>query len=144
MGNSDAEAKFFEALNSFRLAEEAARANWSQIDQRAFKMVVIDLDAALPGLDGVTRGRALLLKAASLHWLYVGQVSAYDSVFAMLNDTEGQAQLESVRKEALSWALQGREVVAESGTPSDLAWADDLVSKLQTATSRSPAHQRVG
>jgi hypothetical protein len=132
MGNRDAEAKFLEAVSSFRLAEEAAQADWSQIDQRAFKMVVIDLDAALPGLDGVTRGRALLLKAASLHWLYVGRVSAYDSVFAMLDDTKGQAQLESLREEALSWALQGREVVAESGTPSDLAWADDLVSKLQS------------
>lgn len=132
MGNTDAEAKFFDAVNSFRFAEQAARANMSQIYQRAFNMVVIDLDAALPGLDGVTRGWALLLKAASLHWLYVGQFSAYDSVFAMLNDTEGQAQLKSLREEALAWALQGREVVVESGTPSDLAWADDLVSKLQS------------
>ena len=50
----------------------------------------------------------------------------------MLNDTEGQAQLKSLREEALSWALQGRAVVVESGTPSDLAWADDLASKLQS------------
>ena len=132
MGNTNAEAKFFDAVNSFRFAEQAARANMNQIDQRAFKMVVIDLDAALPGLDDVTRGRALLLKAASLHWLYVSQLSAYDSVFAMLNDIEGQAQLKSLREEALSWALQGRAVVVESGTPSDLAWADDLASKLQS------------
>ena len=71
MGNTDAEAKFFDAVNSFRFAEQAARANMSQICQRAFNMVVTDLDAALPGLDGITLGWALLLKAASLHWLYV-------------------------------------------------------------------------
>lgn len=131
MGNKDAENRFFEAVNSFRSAEQMARANMSEIDQRAFKMVLIDLDAALPGLDGVMRGRALLLKAASQHWLYFAQVSAYESVFALMKDTEGKARLESLREEGLSWALQGREVVAELGASSDLDWANDLVSKLK-------------
>lgn len=130
MGSRDAETKFSDAENSYILAEQAARGDMSQIDQRAFKMVVIDLDAALPGLDGVRRGRALLLKAASLYWLYEGRMSEYDSMFAVLKDAEGRAQLQSQLEEASSWALEGREILAEIGTPSELAWADDLVSLL--------------
>jgi len=67
MGNFDAEQKFIEATKTFRKAEEKARQ--LNIDANKFRMVVIDLDAAFLGLDGIMLGRALLLKAYCLYWL---------------------------------------------------------------------------
>jgi len=131
MGNGDTETKFREAVNSFRAAEEVARADMTNIDQQAFKMALIDLDAALPGLHGIMRGRALLLKASAQHWIYIGQISTYSSIFAAMKDVEGKAKLEALRAEALSWAVQGRQFVIEYGGPSDLGWADSVVKKLQ-------------
>ncbi len=130
MTKRDAEIKFFEAVRNFRTAEEAAKGLPKNLDQRAFRAVQIDLDAALPGLDSIARGQALLLKAASQYWIYVGQVSEYDSAIDLLDDETGQAHLESLRNEALSWALQGKEIVTIYGTASDLSWAESLIKVL--------------
>lgn len=122
MGDRDAEERFFEAVNNFRTADEKARSDF-KIDEQAFQMVIIDLDAAIPGLTGVTLGRALVLRAGCLYWLHLAKLSR-----ARFFDVT--APRDPLLTEGLAYALKGRKILEEAGSARDLAWADDLVEKL--------------
>ena len=126
MGNMDAVDKFFEAVGAFKLADESARAgNLKNIDARTFRSIIIDFDAAIPGLEDENLGRALLLKATCFYWLYLSELAHKRSV---LFDVD--APPNPLRVEGLSYALKGRDILQKLGRTKELPWANDIVSKL--------------
>jgi len=126
MGNLDAEEKFFEAVQAFKLVDEKARASLKDIDERALRSVMIDLDAAIPGLTDENLGRAKLLKAVCCHWLYLGNLRKKKSILFVRD-----AAPDPLLKEGLSYALEGRKVLEQSGgSANDLQWANETVRKL--------------
>lgn len=127
MGNLDAEEKFFEAVQAFRQADESARSGGlKNIDAHAFKNVMIDLDAAIPGLTDHNLARAKLLKACCCHWLYLNNLSKNESILFVVD-----APPDPYLKQGLSYALEGRKILEDSGgSASDLQWANDTVGKL--------------
>ena len=126
MGNLDAEEKFFEALRAFKPVDERARASLKDIDVQAFRSVMIDLDAAIPGLTDENLGRANLLKAVCCHWLYLGNLSKKKSILFVVD-----APPDPLLQEGLSYALEGRRVLEEcGGSANDLQLANDTVRKL--------------
>lgn len=125
MGNGDAEERFREAAKSFMAADEKARSgHLGDIDEQAFQMVLLDLDAAIPGLAGVMLGRALVLKAACFYWLHLAKISKV-SVFDVIG-----APPDPLLKEGLSYAIKGRNILKELGSSADIPWANDIASKL--------------
>ena len=128
MGNLDAEEKFFEAVEAFKPVDEKARAgSLKDIDARAFRSVMIDLDAAIPGLIDENLGRAKLLKAACCHWLYLNNLALKAKSIVFVRD----AAPDPLRHEGLSYALEGRKVLEEcGGSANDLKWANDTIRKL--------------
>jgi len=124
MGNMDAKEKYFEAFNVFRVTEEKARAR--TIDANKFQMVIIDLEAAIPGLDGIMLGRALLLKACCLHWLHLDKIRKYKTIFDACTTPP-----DPLLKEGFSCALRGREILEKLRSTVDLPWANDIVNKLK-------------
>ena len=125
MANLDAEEKFYEAVEAFKLVDEKARgAGPKSIDAPGFKSVMIDLDAAIPGLTDENLGRAKLLKATCCHWLYLNNLSK-TLVFVV------DAPPDPFLQEGLSYALEGRKILEEcGGSAHDLHWANDTVNKL--------------
>lgn len=123
MGNKDAEQRFFEAVKSFRIADDKARGDLGNIDTKAFQMVIIDLDAAIPGLSGVILGRALVLKAACFYWLHLEKLSKV-LVFDVYELPD------PLLEEGLSYALRGRKILEELGSTVDLPWANGVVENL--------------
>ena len=128
MGNLDAEEKFFEAVEAFKPVDEKARAgSLKDIDARAFRSVMIDLDAAIPGLTDENLGRAKLLKAVCCHWLYLVNLSKKKSILFVRD-----AGPDPLLQEGLSYALEGRKVLEEcGGSAHDLQWANATVRKLR-------------
>lgn len=123
MGNKDAEQRFSEAVKSFWIADDKARGDLGNIDTKAFQMVIIDIDAAIPGLSGVMLGRALVLKAACFHWLYLEKLSK-----VLLFDVDEPP--DPLLEEGLSYALRGRKILEELGCTEDIPRANDVVEKL--------------
>jgi hypothetical protein len=123
MGNLDAEEKFVEAVEAFTIVDDKARASgWRNIDVRAFRSVMIDLDAAIPGLTDENLGRAKLLRAMCCYWLYLNNLPRVFDV---------DAPPDPLLQEGLSYALEGRKILEEcGGSEGDLHWANDIVSKL--------------
>lgn len=130
MGNRDAEQKFLEAVNTYRTAEQKARGGLNKIAPKAFQMVIIDLDAAIPGLTGVMLGLALLFKAGCLHWLHLDELFHLDERSIDLRLLDVDAPPDPHLKEGLSCALRGREILKKLGSTVHLPWANDLVKKL--------------
>jgi hypothetical protein len=123
-----AEERFIDAVRAFQQAEEAARANAANTPPAAFQRVIIDLDAALPGLDGLSKGRALVLKAQALWWQYFVRLSQNAP---KLYDPSAPA--DPLLAESHLVAVEGRKLLQRLKAPqSDLAWADDLVKKTTT------------
>ena len=126
MGNIDAEQKFFEAVKTYRVSDEKAKSSGlNEIDVRIFQMVIIDLDAAIPGLMGVMLGRALLLKASCFHWLHLDKLIKHQSILSVVH-----APPDPLLKEGLSYAIRGRKILEELGAKAELPWANDIVDKL--------------
>jgi hypothetical protein len=66
----DALERFKQAVVAFRALDEAFRATgFDALKPKQLRAVAIDLDAALGGLSGVQRGRALVFKANTLYYL---------------------------------------------------------------------------
>lgn len=126
MGDADAEDKFFEAVEEYKTAEKKARERENNPER--FRLIIIDLDAAIPGLDGVTLGRALLLKASCFYWLYLLKTRSHKDIFEAANAPEPDTML----KEGLPYALKGRELLQKLGSTVDLPWANDIVRKMTT------------
>lgn len=127
MGTIDAKQKFSEAVNTYKVADEKAKSGGlNKIDARTFKMVIIDLDAAIPGLTGIMLGRALLLKACCLYWLHLDKLTKHQSILSVV-----EAPPDPLLKEGLSCAMRGRKILEEHGSKVDLPWANDTVNKLR-------------
>lgn len=121
---TDAEERFFEAVQTFKQAEEAARADVGNIDEKAFRRAILDLDAAIPGLEGLQRGRATVLKGQSLWWISFSKLSGKVLFEVGAEDPE--------RTEAHRLAVEGLTILEQNDAPNhDLAWAQDLVKKTR-------------
>ena len=122
-----AEERFMDAVRAFQRAEEQSRANSRNITPKVFQRVVIDLDAALPGLEGLTKGRATLLKAQAMWWQYFVGLSQNPPKFF-----DPSAPTDPLLTESHRVAIAGRELLQQLKAPqSDLDWADDLVKKTE-------------
>lgn len=124
MSNRDAEDRFRYAVKAFKKADDQARTGYTHIDVQAFKMVIIDLDAAIPGLDGEKLGAALVFKAHCLYWLF--RADMHTSRFFDVD----KAANSPLRKDGLALALKGRQILQDLGSTQSVAWADDLIKFL--------------
>jgi len=120
--SSYAKEKFFRAVRTHQTASEKARMPGAKIDALAFQNVILDLDAAIPYLEGIWSGRALVLKADSIYWLYLAELTKSKVYRELPKDP--------LWEEGLSCALKGRQILRERGSDADLPWADDIVNKL--------------
>lgn len=121
---NDAHDRFLQAVRAFQRAEEPARKDWASVDEKAFRRVIIDLDAAIPKLDPLSEGRATVLKASALYWIHMGQISARRMFDVNAKYPE--------RTEAHQLAVKGLAILENSGaTAQDLSWANDLVNKTK-------------
>jgi hypothetical protein len=125
LGDAEAEEKFRDAVEEYQAAEQKALERENNPER--FKLIIIDLDAAIPGLDGVILGRALLIKASCFYWLYLLKTRSYKSIFEAANAPDPDPML----KEGLPYALEGRELLQKLGSTSDIPWANDIVKKMK-------------
>jgi hypothetical protein len=123
MSDAYATRRFHEALRSFQALEAPLREGYGRgVDARRIDAVLIDLEAALPGLDGEERGRALMFKGYVLHWRHIVDWSG-KSVFEAMEappDPRIEQAVESLR--------QGRVLLQD---PDDISRADDLMKRLE-------------
>jgi hypothetical protein len=123
MSDAYATRRFHEALRAFQALESPLRESLGRgVDARKIDAVLIDLDAALPGLDGEERGRALIFKGYVLQWRHIvesSSLSIFDAIDAPPDPRIEQA-LEAVR--------QGRALLQD---PDDVARADELTRRLE-------------
>ena len=129
MSNRYAEEKFREAVTAFSgLARNLWKPGGGDASQSDFRDVLTDLEAAIPGLDGVMRGRALVLKGEchfNIFWKTLGLTAFYDPDRAPT----------SPPTEALECALEGQRILQAEHSTSDLQWADSVVQKLRDSGS---------
>ena len=123
MSDAYATQRFHEGLRAFQALEAPLREGLGRgVDAKKIDAVLIDLDAALPGLDGQERGRALFFKAYVLDWRRIVEFSG-KSVFEAIEtppDPRIDLALEALR--------QGRALLQD---PDDIARADDLAKRLE-------------
>jgi hypothetical protein len=123
---NDANERFLEAVKSFQKLEKAARSGSAGADEKSFRKVIIDLDAAIPGLEGLHLGRAMLLKAQSLWWIYFLGLNE-KNIFGIINNPEKKNQLLA---ESHELALKGKNIlVNHNASDREISWADDLFRK---------------
>ena len=127
MGNADAENKFYEVLMAIKkLYTENDKVPIISTDEKVFQMILVDIEAALPGLTDVKLGRALLIKADCLYWLLLKKwYNNSPRLVAVDSDPD------PLIKGALTCALKGRKILKESGSTEDLPRADDFIKKLK-------------
>ena len=103
-----------------------------QTDMQKFQEIVIDLDAAIPGLEGgLILGGALLLKAECLHWIYLGSVM--DSELNQSSQDTDRLSHESLFSQGLQLALKGKEILVSDGAGENyLSWADSILENFRT------------
>ena len=123
----DAEERFFDALRAFQKADDAARSVEAGVSEDAFKRVIIDIDAAIPGLEELFLARAKLLKAHALWWLYWLQLKAQPPRFYDPTEPKDRLLIESH-----TLAVEGRRILKKLRVSKDeLKYADDLVAKAE-------------
>jgi hypothetical protein len=134
MSNADAFTRFIDAARTFHGVEDRLRAGDDAVELRMIDGVVIDLDAAIPGLTDVDLGRALVLKGHVLWWRNMLEMRKE----IRSQTSRGRVPLFDVDKspdprmaEAFSSASKGFELLKTHGTDHDRSWAEDVVSKLQ-------------
>jgi hypothetical protein len=121
MSDAYAVRRFLDAVGVFRGMEDRLREDWNSVDGKKIDAVVIDLDAAIPGLDGEDLGRALVFKAYAMHWRYLTELGK-KNIFEVID-----APMDPRLVEALAAARKGRALLK---TPNDIKWADATVQKL--------------
>src|SRR6266700_2317109 len=125
--NDDAEERFFLAGRALEKAEQAARSDLQAGNPNDFKKAVIDLDAAIPGLEGLSLARAKLLKAHALWWMYFLGLRTNHPKFYDPTQPE-----DPLLAESHALAVEGRKLLKRFKAPSeDLEFADDLVAKTE-------------
>lgn len=122
LADSESGRLFLDAVAAYRIAEQNSRG--STVEASTFKALIQTLDRALPGLEGVTRGRALVLKAACFYWLHLDKMSR-QRVF------DAYAPPDPLLQEGLRFALEGRQILINAASDVDLPWADDIVRRLR-------------
>lgn len=91
-----------------------------------FQEIIFDLDAAIPGLEGLMLGRALLVKAQCLKWIYRGSYMNREQ-----NQSSQDTDNESLVSQGLQLALKGKELlISEGADENDLSWADGVVKDV--------------
>ncbi len=119
----DARERFLDAVRSMQETEAK-----TQKDEKPFRMVVIDLDAAIPGLSELDKGRAIYLKAKALWWIYILRLSVMDEVKQLTSISQKQPAL----SECHELAVQGKEILVSNGANKvEIDWVEDLIKKSE-------------
>ena len=122
MSDAYAFQRFSDAVQAFRALEDALRSGAGSVDGRKIDAVLIDLQAAIPGLDGEDLGRALVFKAYATHWRYLTELDK-KNIFEVIE--EG---VDPRLKVALADAKQGEQLLTDVG---DRAWAASTIQQLE-------------
>lgn len=123
MSDAYAVQRFEEAVGAFRALETKLREDLhSSQDAKKVDAVLIDLGAAIPGLDGEDLGRALVFKAYATHWRIMTELGR-KSVFDVIN-----APVDPRLVEALEEARKGQALLR---APEDIQWAEATVRQLE-------------
>jgi hypothetical protein len=121
---NEAEEKFREAAMAFKQLDDKFRAEGiGAISANDMQAILIDLDAAIPGLTELMLGRALVLK---------GDLFFRMHLFSLRNqrlyDPDAPTPL---LDEGLPHAKKGLGLLEKHGaSPRDLAWATSVVQKM--------------
>lgn len=122
MSDAFASQRFNDAVQAFQALEDALRSRAGSVDGRKIDAVLIDLEAAIPGLDGQDLGRALVFKAYATHWRYLTELQK-KNIFEVID--EG---VDPRLKQALADARQGEQLLTDAG---DRAWAASTIQQLE-------------
>jgi hypothetical protein len=129
MSAKDAEDRFIEAVHAFKDADEKARKDMKRgVNKKVFQLVLIDLDAAIPGLEGRMLGHAYGFKASCYDWIRTAEVmeaakgSRLFDVYA--------SRKSPTRAAGLSAAKKARSILAKIPNE-DLGWIEDLIEQLK-------------
>jgi hypothetical protein len=126
MLGSDAERKFFEAVHMFKKFDDRLRQN-PDVDEKSFRMVIVDLDAVIPGLSGLFKGRALMLKGLCLDNIHTIRM-IHDS--PLVYDLNVAKKLEPIAREAHKCIKDGHKILMkENISQEEKDWVDDVLRK---------------
>ena len=129
MSSPDAEGRFMEAVHAYRAADEKARKDPLRgVDKKAFRLVLVDLEAVIPGLSGAMLGRAYGLTASCYYWLRTAELFE-ESKTKSLFDLEA-ARKSPTRKAGIAAARKALGILAKV-PGEDVAWLEDLVKRLE-------------
>lgn len=121
---NEAEERYFLAGRALQKAEEAARSDVRPGNRNDFQKAVIDLDAAIPGLEGLSLARAKLLKAHALWWMYFLGLKG-----KFYDPTQPEDPLLA---ESHALAVEARKLLKRCKAPAeDVKFADGLVAKTE-------------
>jgi hypothetical protein len=122
MSDTYAVKRFLEAVSVFQTLEEKLRTDLHSVDGKKIDAVLIDLRAAIPGLEGEELGRALVFKAYATLWRYMTELTEKS-----LLENIGKP-VDSRLVEALDDARRGRNLLRAA---SDFKWAEATVKQLE-------------
>ena len=109
------------------MLEDALRSRAGSVDGKKIDAVLIDLQAAIAGLDGQDLGRALVFKAYATHWRYLTGLQR-KNIFEVIE--EG---VDPRLTQALADAQQGEQLLTDAG---DRAWAASMIQQLKAYMRR--------
>jgi hypothetical protein len=122
MSDAYAVDRFMQAAHAFQALEAKLREDTQGVDPKKIDAVLIDLHAAIPGLDGEDLGRALVFKAYVTHWRFLTELGK-KNVFDVIG-----APVDPRLVEALDEARRGRVLLR---TANDIKWAEETVKHLE-------------
>lgn len=125
MSDAFAVQRFSDAVQAFRALEDSLRSRAGSVDGKKIDAVLIDLQAAIPGLDGQDLGRALVFKAYATRWRYLTELHK-KNIFQVID--EG---VDPRLTQALADAQEGERLLT---TASDRAWAASTIQQLNEYT----------
>jgi hypothetical protein len=123
MSDAYARDRFMEAAGRLHRLEPELRERPGAVDAKKVDAALIDLNAAIQGLDGEDLGRALVLKAYATQWRYLVELGQKKSIFEVLK--EGKPGADPRLVEALADAKKGQALLQ---TPGDKQWAASTVT----------------
>ena len=123
MSDAYAVQRFMDATKSFQTLEPALRERAGGVDGKKIDAVLIDLDAAIPGLDGEDLGRALVFKAYAVHWQYLTELGKKKSIFDVIG-----SDVDPRLVAALADARKGEQLLE---TSTDKTWAASTIQQIE-------------
>ena len=129
MTQKDAEDRFIQACHAFKDLDEKARENIFKggMDKKAFELVLIDFDAAIPGLTGRMLGHAHGFMASCYYWICLIELRE-EAKASPLYDFDA-ARKNPTRAAGLAAAKRARDILTKI-PGEDLGWIEDLIKKL--------------